>query len=97
MIFSPTKAIPVRTNKHQVLNCLTCSRMRAKLYPFLSNTLGTDGLFACCDKVNAGGYTFDDIHLYKVIDDIQMLSIDHAYCKQLWFERYNTNKSLGSK
>jgi hypothetical protein len=37
---------------------------------------GEFGYLPATDKVNAGGYTFDDIHLYKAIDDIQMLSID---------------------
>jgi hypothetical protein len=37
---------------------------------------GEFGYFPAVDKENAGGYTFDDIHLYKVIDDIQMLNID---------------------
>src|SRR5678815_198729 len=34
------------------------------------------GFLPAVDKVSAGGYTFDDIHLYKAVDDIQMLSID---------------------
>jgi hypothetical protein len=37
---------------------------------------GEFGYFPAVDKEFAGGYTFDDVHLYKVIDDIQMLSID---------------------
>lgn len=37
---------------------------------------GQMGFLPAVDRVNAGGYTFDDIHLYKVVDDIQMLSID---------------------
>jgi hypothetical protein len=37
---------------------------------------GEYGYLPAADKENAGGYTFDDIHLYKVIDDIQMISID---------------------
>lgn len=37
---------------------------------------GQMGFLPAVDRVNAGGYTFDDIHLYKAIDDIQMLSID---------------------
>src|ERR1043165_9955150 len=34
------------------------------------------GFLPAVDRVNAGGYTFDDIRLYKAVDDIQMLSID---------------------
>jgi hypothetical protein len=37
---------------------------------------GQIGFLPAADRANAGGYTFDDIHLYKAIDDIQMLSID---------------------
>jgi hypothetical protein len=37
---------------------------------------GQIGFLPATDRVNAGGYTFDDIHLYKAVDDIQMLSID---------------------
>jgi len=37
---------------------------------------GEAGFLPAVDIANAGGYTFDDIHLYKVVDDIQMLSID---------------------
>src|SRR4029078_12053289 len=37
---------------------------------------GDMGFLPAVDIANAGGYTFDDIHLYKAIDDIQMLSID---------------------
>src|SRR4029079_15832480 len=37
---------------------------------------GQAGFLPAVDKLNAGGYTFDDIHLYKTIDDIQMISID---------------------
>jgi len=37
---------------------------------------GEMGFLPAVDIANAGGYTFDDIHLYKAIDDIQMLSID---------------------
>ncbi|HMG66627.1 MAG TPA: T9SS type A sorting domain-containing protein, partial [Chitinophagaceae bacterium] len=37
---------------------------------------GTYAYLPATDIANAGGYTFDDIHLYKVTDDIQMISID---------------------
>ena len=37
---------------------------------------GQTGYAPATDKINAAGYTFDDIHLYRAIDDIQMLSID---------------------
>jgi hypothetical protein len=37
---------------------------------------GQIGFLPATDRVSAGGYTFDDIHLYKAVDDIQMLSID---------------------
>jgi hypothetical protein len=37
---------------------------------------GQVGFLPATDRANAGGYTFDDIQLYKAIDDIQMLSID---------------------
>ena len=37
---------------------------------------GQAGSLPATDRFNAGGYTFDDIHLYKAVDDIQMLSID---------------------
>jgi hypothetical protein len=37
---------------------------------------GQVGSFPAADLEDAAGYTFDDIHLYKVIDDIQMISID---------------------
>jgi hypothetical protein len=37
---------------------------------------GQIGFLPAADRANAGGYTFDDIHLYKAINDIQMLSID---------------------
>jgi hypothetical protein len=37
---------------------------------------GQAGFLPAADRANAGGYTFDDIHLYKAVDDIQMLSID---------------------
>jgi hypothetical protein len=37
---------------------------------------GEFGYLPAADKENAGGYTFDDIHLYKVIDDIQMIRVD---------------------
>ena len=37
---------------------------------------GQHGYFTATDKETAGGYTFDDIRLYKVIDDIQMIAID---------------------
>lgn len=32
--------------------------------------------FPAADLEDAGGYSFDDIHLYRVVDDIQMISID---------------------
>jgi hypothetical protein len=37
---------------------------------------GEFGYLPAVDLADAGGYTFDDIHLYKVVDDIQMISID---------------------
>lgn len=37
---------------------------------------GQWGQILTSDNENAAGYTFDDIHLYKVSDDIQMISID---------------------
>jgi hypothetical protein len=37
---------------------------------------GQWGQIAATDKENAGGYSFDDIRVYKVVNDIQMLSID---------------------
>ena len=37
---------------------------------------GQTGFWPAADRANAGGHTFDDIHLYKAIDDIQMVSID---------------------
>jgi hypothetical protein len=37
---------------------------------------GQFGYLPAADIANAGGYTFDDIHLYKVTNDIQMISID---------------------
>jgi len=37
---------------------------------------GEMGYLPAVDPENAGGYTFDDIHLYRAVDDIQMLSID---------------------
>jgi hypothetical protein len=37
---------------------------------------GQIGFLPAADRADAGGYTFDDIHLYKATDDIQMLSID---------------------
>ncbi len=37
---------------------------------------GELGYLPAVDPANAGGYTFDDVHLYKVTDDIQMISID---------------------
>ncbi|MES1217277.1 MAG: S8 family serine peptidase, partial [Bacteroidota bacterium] len=37
---------------------------------------GQFGLEMTADNLTAEGYTFDDIHLYQVADDIQMLSID---------------------
>ncbi|TMI84959.1 MAG: T9SS type A sorting domain-containing protein [Bacteroidetes bacterium] len=37
---------------------------------------GQFGYLPAADQQNAAGYTFDDVHLYKVIDDIQMISID---------------------
>ena len=37
---------------------------------------GQTGFWPAADRANAGGYTFDDIHLYKAVDDIQMVSID---------------------
>ncbi len=37
---------------------------------------GEYGYLPAADIADAGGYTFDDIHLYKVTDDIQMISID---------------------
>jgi hypothetical protein len=37
---------------------------------------GQFGVMMATDNTNANGYTFDDIELYKVTDDIQLLSID---------------------
>lgn len=37
---------------------------------------GQWGQIAATDKRNAGGYSFDDIRLYQVFNDMQMLSID---------------------
>ena len=37
---------------------------------------GQFGYLPAADIADADGYTFDDIHLYKVTDDIQMISID---------------------
>jgi hypothetical protein len=37
---------------------------------------GQYGYLPAADPQDAGGYSFDDIHLYKVVDDIQMISID---------------------
>jgi subtilase family protein/type IX secretion system substrate protein/CARDB protein len=37
---------------------------------------GQVGSLPAADLEDAAGYTFDDIHLYKAIDDIQMISID---------------------
>lgn len=37
---------------------------------------GQWGQILTSDNENAAGYTFDDIHLYKVSDDIQMVRID---------------------
>lgn len=37
---------------------------------------GQWGTNLTADNLNASGYTFDDIHLYLVTDDIQMVSID---------------------
>lgn len=38
---------------------------------------GQWGQFLTSDNDNAAGYTFDNIHLYKVTDDIQMISINN--------------------
>lgn len=37
---------------------------------------GQWGQIQTADNLNLAGYTFDDIHLYEVFDDIQMLRID---------------------
>ncbi|HEY0356228.1 MAG TPA: S8 family serine peptidase, partial [Flavisolibacter sp.] len=37
---------------------------------------GQWGQIAATDKMNAGGYSFDDVRLYEVFNDIQMISID---------------------
>lgn len=37
---------------------------------------GQFGFYLTSDNVSEAGYTFDDIHLYAVHDDIQMVSID---------------------
>ncbi len=37
---------------------------------------GQWGQFIAADNQSGSGYTFDDIHLYKVIDDMQLISID---------------------
>lgn len=37
---------------------------------------GQWGVIAATDKENANGYSFDDIRLYEVFNDMQMLSID---------------------
>jgi hypothetical protein len=37
---------------------------------------GEFGYLPAADRENAGGYTFDDIHLYTVLDDIQLISVD---------------------
>ena len=37
---------------------------------------GQWGVIAATDKQNANGYSFDDIRLYEVFQDLQMLSID---------------------
>lgn len=37
---------------------------------------GQWGQIAATDKQNAGGYSFDDIRVYQVFNDMQMLSID---------------------
>lgn len=34
------------------------------------------GIIAATDKQNANGYSFDDIRIYEVVNDMQMLSID---------------------
>src|SRR5690606_5719685 len=37
---------------------------------------GQEGVVMASDNTRGNGYTFDDIQLYKAIDDIQLLSID---------------------
>ncbi|MDP9230435.1 MAG: S8 family serine peptidase, partial [Bacteroidota bacterium] len=37
---------------------------------------GQNGIILAADNDGGAGYTFDDIRLYKVFDDIQMISID---------------------
>src|SRR5437868_13086574 len=37
---------------------------------------GQWGQILMADDLSGAGYTFDDIHLYKVTDDMQMMSID---------------------
>ncbi|MER3470443.1 MAG: peptidase S8/S53 subtilisin kexin sedolisin [Chitinophagaceae bacterium] len=37
---------------------------------------GQHGYFAATDKENAGGYSFDDVRIYEVFNDLQLVSID---------------------
>lgn len=40
---------------------------------------GQWGEYLAADNLSAAGYTFDDIRIYKAIDDIQLVSIDTPY------------------
>ena len=40
---------------------------------------GQWGEYLAADNFRAAGYTFDDIRLYKAVDDIQLLSVDTPY------------------
>lgn len=44
--------------------------------PSLQIRWGQYGVHQAADNEGGGGYTFDDIRLYKVTDDLQLLSID---------------------
>jgi hypothetical protein len=37
---------------------------------------GQGGQYQATDKLSAAGYTFDDIHLYQVVNDVQLVTID---------------------
>ncbi|MFI5187187.1 MAG: S8 family serine peptidase [Chitinophagales bacterium] len=63
-----------KTSSIEISDLLTGAGQNFK--PSFQIRWGQFGYLPTVDIANADGYTFEDIHLYKAIDDIQMISID---------------------
>ena len=63
-----------KTSSIEISNLLTANGQAFS--PSFQVRWGQWGQIAATDKQNAGGYSFDDIRVYEVFNDMQMLSID---------------------